>query len=1291
VHNYDDNSDNGYEEGKLRDMNLKGRSFVYTMSTTVPVCNTSAPMDCWLADEYKRIGNGNNNISGCPGTNASSFRYQEFAKRSGFKNTRTETTFQTPYLMLDGDSKSQNSFVGPFFQHMYVGLNPGYRCCVGCDSQKVCPQQKNQQIAIEMRSGLWKCVDCPTVSNIQCKGIHNCLLTSPHIPVEILQTLDGWTSLPAPQQNFLLNDDSVIDVVAPAVKWLITNALGLWLSDIRLSYDIPTFMTSFDNSKPYIFNPISILAYDAAMQLNAQSCTLNGNLPDFANCSYDGRRRNLRQFVNTNYKTKDGVLLQPQQTLQWRMRRTQVVTQNIPQWEAVLKNRSGMFLRDLFDDKWCLKGSMVDNACYVWTDEKDQINVDVLNPSLLGAFEASRGCDTAIINRQRVISAVCGDCDTPFYPNEYVMMEDGDPMPCPQTSDAIQKVTVDEQAASNLCNKRPEMASSCANLHGMLSQTTYDGNPMKNLYVRTQWEGNLPPGVNINPLFQGKANAGISNLIASPTDIGGHFVRMVLSQTRSGAYVMAVQGLPLSSYTDPMSPAAYGLGVSGSNMKWTQVNVASETDRLRKLYPNSVCAAWDCPLRRRAFWMGQDDTFRPQIPDPLRSEVLYGRRAHPTQMAFPLPTLIAQSSTRVLGVYSSSNGFCACMAPPCSQCTPDIGALMGAWTSSSVMRQSVCTEQLDWPYPGGQLRDGSSIPQRWRMTTPCGVLDRLPVFQYRYKNTQTTQPTTQTTLDKGGVCHMGWPAVTAGPLAGCYILTDQDAYICPSYSSPKAVPRLRPKTIPELLSSPTRSRLADCSPPPNYTFANGTSTLPEVSYGRLKRWEASRMLASDLRRRLCGDRKECKPAEQWSLSTFWNTVYMANFPPIPVGNGENATLWNQPWVGCTQESNGTQTCEGTIDRKTWATGNRVQACLKTITELPIASKLVQNVNVCDLDTTIDKFCRTVQDGRYRVFEANCQYSGNCRAKLFFYQPSTYEINNGEFVRTTVQNFYNNTVTGACMPDQDTMAQIRLNAQNLDKCAAMQLNLFVDCIQVVRVIVHTLVELGFYVGEIFLSVLELIGAKTSDDKARIDKKISALFALIANKFILMFQEVGDLLYKIITSGPIGEWLISMIQAICKFLAWLFSDVVYVVFCFINKAATFVLKTVATGFINVLNGFAMGQLGYLYDDINKAADAVEKTIPCTKKELWKCDFSPNKTDDTVLTLPMPTRCWVGAEPGPNSLACTAADTCVQQSDFSKVICGACPAASSMTRFGCDTLTKLCSCNIFPVGITSCASHQ
>ena len=191
------------------------------------------------------------------------------------------------------------------------------------------------------------------------------------------------------------------------------------------------------------------------------------------------------------------------------------------------------------------------------------------------------------------------------------------------------------------------------------------------------------------------------------------------------------------------------------------------------------------------------------------------------------------------------------MSPPCTGCPSDLGALYGGWTDSSVLTPSSCSEQLDWPFAGGKLRDGSSYNQRWTTVTPCGIMDRLPIFRYMYTNLQQAQSSSQTTLDPGGVCHTGWPVVTSGPQAGCYLIVESDNYMCPTFLLPKNVTRLRAKTVSELLNTPARPRLADCKPPPSYSINGTKATAPEVSYGQLKRWEASRLLANDLRRRLC--------------------------------------------------------------------------------------------------------------------------------------------------------------------------------------------------------------------------------------------------------------------------------------------------------------------------------------------------------------------------------------------------------------------------------------------------------
>ena len=931
--------------------------------------------------------------------------------------------------------------------------------------------------------------------------------------------------------------------------------------------------------------------------------------------------------------------------------------------------------------------------------------VEVLNPSMLGAFEPMAGCDTDIVNNQRVVSAICEDCvRSPV--NEYLLLEgDETEMTCAQKSVSVPGVTIDDRAASNICSKTMMQDSKCTHRQAMMGKIQPDGSPATDVYKKISANANsfLPAGLRSNTLFVGgiPGKSSLGNLILSPDDIGGHFIRMVLDVTRSGDYALAVTGLPLSSYSYGLSDEAFGMGAASSDPSWLDTDLDSEVDTMRTLYPPPTCTVWDCPLRRRAFYMDGDSRFRPLVPDPLRTQVLYSNRAHPTQKAFSLPLTLSQNTeVRVLGAYTTSNGFCACIDPShcVMRCQNDEAALKGEWTTSSTVSSNwiQCREQLDWPYPGGTLRDGSTstFPPRWTTLVPCGVLDRLPLFKYKYKNTERITRTTKTTLDKGGVCHMGWPAVTAGPLAGCYLIPSDstDTYMCPTFLQPKNVTRLRAKTVTELLNSPTRPRLTDCSQPPTYKI-NSTTTVPsEVSYGQLKRLEAARLLANDLRRRLCGNATTCQPAASWSLGSFWTNVYSRNaFTNIPTGNGENSSLWETPWVACVQK-NGTQVCDGIIRRNEWATGDRQRMCLDTLTKSPLAGNLTQDVNVCDLDEGMDRFCRTVQDARYQIFEANCLYSGQCRQKLFFYQPSTYAVDNGEFVRSTVQRFYNSTVEGACVPDQDTAEAIRNNAPNLAKCAAVQLNVLADCLQIVRVIIGALVELVYYMGQLMMTVFKLMGASKGAQEDAIVTELNALLKLMQNKFKLMFEQIGDLFYKVIFEGPMGDWLISMITAICNFLEWLFSEVVYIVMCWVQTSTVWFLKNIANPFVDVLNGISFGALNYLYNDITNAITSVETNIPCTPQTLWSCNLNFNTSANRTTILPLPTRCWAGVEPGVSSLACTAADTCMTN-DFGKVICGACPspATTSMIRFGCDTLTKLCTCNVFPSDVTSCASHE
>jgi hypothetical protein len=1266
-----------------RNMKPTGRRMAYELTTTTNPCTHGDVMSCRLQDEITNF-QSDDRPGLCPNQNKFSQDRTRRYNKMVLNIPPKIITKITQNLEMSGETTSSLTLSPGEISHVFLSLNPGYKCS---SATPTCPAG---EMPIQMRKYLWRCAACPMISSTYCKGEHNCLMDSPNIPVRNLETLDGWDNLTLQERAFLSETNSAIDVAISAVRWLVNQTMRNALTGVGLAYDVPEFMRTYAGVD-FTYSPLSVIAYSNAMEIRSKTCTTEGVIPVFTNCSYDTNRRSLREFVGTRYKQRDGIVISPGTTMVWNVIRSQMISQNIPAWLAS-GDRAGMFWKELFDDKWCKRGTMQDNACYITNNGK--IVVEVLNPGLLGDFEPMMGCDTKIVNGQRVVDAMCPTCPV-VAPGQSIdlLIIEGGAMTCPQSYLAATGVTSNLEADSNLCGKTPSFDSTCSNLQGMLGQTSFDGDPINNVYSRKPWRGGLPPGIKENPLFSGYAPGNtISNLILKLSDIGGHCVSMELKHSKKGP-IMSIVELPLSSYKEFRSANAV---FDNTKLAWMQINIPRELDSMRTLYPNSICASWDCPLRRRAFYAGKripngkSSPFRPSIPDPLRTKVLFGSMVHPTQKSAPMTEILA-GTTRVLGVFYTSNGFCACASPPCKTCKSDEDALSGIWQTATAA-PSGCVNQVDWPYPGGELRDASQYGNTLGAST-CGILDRLPPFKYRYVNTKTPVPSTKTTLDKGGVCHMGWP-VTTSLRAGCHVLPDSDTYVCPlsQVGPPSPLSRLKATTLDELLQAKQRVRLTECDKPPTYTNIKGEGLNPEVSYGQLRRLESSRLLAIDLRRKLCGNNSVCVPSADWELSSFWNNVYMKDFPSIPGGDGANKTLWDAPWAACKQHmENQTQTCQGTIDREEWIKGNRADICIKTIKSTPIANELAQPVNVCDLDESMDFFCRSIQDARYKVFEANCLYSGQCRQKLFFYQPSTYSIDNAQFVRSTVQQFYDSTVAGACVPDLDTAAAILANAENLKNCAALTLTTLAECIQVVRVIMDSLVEIVFYVGNLFLYVFEMLAVSNNDDlRFQIIQKINAILMHIKNSFLQLFNAFGDLIYKVLFDGPMGQWIMTVIIKICEFLNWVYMNILQVIICWSRGAILFILDSIVVSLVNILNAIAFGKLGYLYDDIEKAKTSVRESLTCDNKRPMDCNITFRNNPTVVTSMPLATRCWAGSEPGINSFACTAADTCLN-SDFSKVVCSACPMSSSMIQFGCNTMTKLCSCNIFIQDTSFCSSHE
>jgi hypothetical protein len=202
----------------------------------------------------------------------------------------------------------------------------------------------------------------------------------------------------------------------------------------------------------------------------------------------------------------------------------------------------------------------------------------------------------------------------------------------------------------------------------------------------------------------------------------------------------------------------------------------------------AAATKWSCPLRRLSFWTQVTTSFSPLAPNPGRTARIFGNsarrmthgtRSHPTQEFDSLYNALADVST--------SNGFCFCVDwRDCQVASSSASASSGSSpctlleTVRSMYDQKfrtvklltgndqVCTMQLDWPFVGGRMRDGSvsdsrhSAPQQQPTDAAkgtCSVLDRLPPFQYRYMPSGRVYvpplQSTRTSLSEGGACHMG--------------------------------------------------------------------------------------------------------------------------------------------------------------------------------------------------------------------------------------------------------------------------------------------------------------------------------------------------------------------------------------------------------------------------------------------------------------------------------------------------------------------------------------------------------
>ncbi len=1238
--------------------------------------------------------------AGLPTTGFCPECYGAYSGCSLTKSTKTYHVAQgiTGLHAFTTSTVANSTQLGSYAQYARIRLvpftSPGRQHPVQCGAP-TCPAL---QRPVQFRQNLYTCAPCFAAPLTECTGQHDC-------------AFGGYGGFSA---------------AYAAAKGAIQSYLNGLTAGLR-----PTWMPWLATWGFSEYNPHALTyGFNAAItKLNGQ-CKVNGALPEPSQCQNDGPRRTLRAHVQSQYKAPEGAVVPPGGTLAWPASFSQLVGVNLPAWEA-FPRPSTPFLQALFSDDVCAQFTFDSMVCL---QQPTQNTTLLFNPQIAGDFEIAQGCDTTLQDgTTRVITSACNQLACPAVSPTYdtynayaagsaqtvwtaCKLED-------HTTPAT--FTTGSSVPTNLCGRTPSTPLTCtaaqgAFLGGLPKQW---GVSVKNLYA---YYADKAVPIQPTTLVQMATATGTINVGVGPWDMGGHYIR--LRKTATG---FALAGLPLRSYAS--LAAAQAMNATGWVGAWLK--------QAKPITPSSACTSWACPFRRRFYWTGSKPptaaTFSPTTPDPGRTTAVFGTPSHPSAA----PTSAAVLN-RILSSYVSANGFCVCPSGNASACLGTFLYGTGACSradliaalvdfqprTAAVLGNATCAYQLDWPWVvGGPLRDGAYLP--WTNRVPqgpvCPVLDRLPPFRYRFMDSGTKLPAAggATTLDEGGDCHLARPVrVTSPPSSslepGSCVITSKSAasvVLACADGSTQTLPR--PTSLSVLPTSSSRStsstaprtRCTGCTPPPAFFVNNQTLPVPETSYGTPWRWSPSRLLARDLRFNLCGNATQCPQVTDWSLDDFWTRMLQGTLMgPIPSAHSINAVvaqasqpsqhtpdeaLWSQPWLLCTTNGSGAQPwCSGSISKAAWLNGGDRPGQCKAVLQQPNAAQAAVDLSICDLDAGMNLLCTAVQQARYAVFEANCQLTGRCRTTAFFYQPATYAIDDNQFVRSVVGNFYNFSSAGACpVLDAETREILASNAQAVQQCPAQDLEAIQLGIRAARATLHSFVKILYYLGIIGVDLLTLV---TGADTATAIASIMAAFNVIAGEFVSFFASLGDVFFRLIMeTGKLGQALRALITQLCTFARDAFQLVIMPFLCGVQSAVVWLLNAI-NSVVSGLSSVTFGALDWVVRGIDSVVSAIKSDSMCSAPQTWECGSLFPMDTHLPTSLPMPTRCWVGYMPDPGNLGdglgCSASDTCMDDDGTLKA-CAACETSIAGASYGCDSLTKLCRCHVAAVGQTQCASHQ
>ena len=497
----------------------------------------------------------------------------------------------------------------------------------------------------------------------------------------------------------------------------------------------------------------------------------------------------------------------------------------------------------------------------------------------------------------------------------------------------------------------------------------------------------------------------------------------------------------------------------------------------------------------------------------------------------------------------------------------------------------------------------------------------------------------------------------------------------------------------------------------------------------------------------CGVDKNCMSRTSFSNAVVMQQNYIEQSPTF-----DTDALWARNWVFCPHNRNSQEQCTGSIDKATWLDSSlRSQACANAMSAVTRKSRAP--VHFCLLNADTEELCTKLVQWREDIRSILCEAAGLCPSTDFFYFPGMFNLHEQEFVYDSVTRFYvqdlkqqcyENTIAAngdveqctpatallyttssdsskpPCFVGDAESAQINSNALFMQDCASVSIEPFVVITRQLRTIKQMLMVILYHVLRMQWQLAHVLVAvmidqiteytQTTTDvvqaaATKLVREVVAFVRSISKLFDVVKQSIVALFY---TRG-IGGWLKKTIEVICLIVEAL-HNIVWAEF--VCPMMQFVLD-----FATTINNFLQDLVGIIgripgvptqwLEDILSVVETILLSVQDFLKDCSQKDFSC--TDDMIDmpateptgALPMPTRCWSTYLTffGDNQqLQCTAADTCRAQGAFGLsaseyIVCGRCPKLNSnnLRDYGCDALTKICSCAVPILHTSHCSSKM